>query len=357
MISGMASPIRSTITDLDAPGSVPAGLAGRLVAIGAGAVHSIELNPGEVPSYRCRRLPIDTNLVSGTITAFAGSYLAFDNRSVSYELSSGFDIVRPIDLAGRALHISTSPTLDPITQGLHFVAARSSGAQAHVVVSPGAFTRRIRSLDGAPGVVKQLTTTRDHVVFATDGFAGVTTLDVEAAITWIPTGVEGALLIHAHDSDDEVVVLALTPALERWTFNAASATVCREVLDRRPRHFASVNGQVRGALRSVWTTSAHTATKHDLHARTRVDHHFTNGTAERLVFVDDAARTDDDTSGWLVGYASRTAQHADFVVLDAHEVAARAAVTLQIPGPIAARLNPTWIPSTHQNTPSKGHTS
>jgi hypothetical protein len=49
--------------------------------------------------------------------------------------------------------------------------------------------------------------------------------------------------VHAHDAGDSVVLLVLTPALERWTVQLDDRTIEREVLDPSSRRFA---GEVDG---------------------------------------------------------------------------------------------------------------
>ena len=170
------------------------------------------------------------------------------------------------------------------------------------MVSAGALTRTTRTIAAAPAPVNDLAITRDRVVFVANGFVGVTSRAREANTTWLPTGVDAARLVHAHDVGDTVVVLALTPSLERWTLTPASSlTVAREVLDPAPQHFVAT------------------------------------------------ARLAD--SGWLVGYVhDESTDRTDVVVRDAADITLPAIATVRIPGRIPRGLHATWIPDPQPTT-------
>ena len=344
----------ATITGLPVRGTLPAGLSGRLVAIGPNSesgksvFRSVHLHEGRAESYRSRWVISDT-VVASNIIAFGGSILALGDGSLAYELTSDLTTLRRVDLAGQSRGMSAYPKRDPLTGDLHVLAVDATGAEAHVVVSSGALTRTNRPIVGAPNRIKDLAITRDRVVFVADGFAGVTSHDGEARATWITTGVDAPHLVHAHDAGDTTVIHAVTPSLERWTMHAASATMQREVIDPTPRRFARTSGHgVDPVPRFLWTTGHETADKYDL-ATTRYVRHFFGfrRTPGDLVFVADTSRPSDADGGWLVGFVHHASRdETDLVVLDAADMDRPAIATVRIPRRIASGHQSTWIPST-----------
>ena len=370
----------TTITGLHVQGTLPRGLSGRLLAIGPsvnanssgidmrdahdGMVHSVHLHAGRALSYRsrwvlttsvARRLRIDSppgprntgpDIVASNIVAFGGSILALGEGSLSHELTPELDTLRRVDLAGQSRGIAAFPKRDPITGGLHILTVAPTGTQAHVVVSSGALTRTSRTLDAAPAQIADLAITRDRIVLAADGYIGVMPRGADTHTTWISTGLESSRLVHAHDVGDSVVVYAMTPSLERWTLQASSATLHREVLDRTQRRFARTSDHpLVGAPRFLWTTGDGTADKHHLETMKHLRYFFPSGQPGDLVFVDDATRPDDADGGWLVGFAHGQApDETDLVVLDAAGLAPIASVRIHRRIPDAAHC--TWVPST-----------
>ena len=343
----------ATITGLPVRGDLPAGLSGRLVAIGPDSepdqaeFHAVDLHEGRVLSYRSRWVSTDGVAISNIIV-FGGSILALGDGSPAYELTSDLTELRRVDLAGRSRGMSAYPKRDACTGDLHLLAAADSGAQAHVVVSSGALTRTSRPIPGAPSRLTDLAITSDHVVFVADGFAGVASRDGEARITWITTGVEAPHLVHARDAGDTIVVHALTPSIERWTLHAATATMQREVLDPTPRRFARTDVRPGdGVPRFLWTVGDVTADKCDLVTTSYVRHFFDSHHAPGdLVFVADPSRPSDADGGWLVGFVHHTsADETDLVVLDAADVHRSSLAMIRIPRRIARGHHSTWIPS------------
>jgi carotenoid cleavage dioxygenase len=290
------------------------------------------------------------DIVASNIVAVGGSILALGDGSLAYELTADLETVRRVDLAGQSRGLAAYPKRDPATGDLHVLAIAATGAQEHVVVSCGALTRTSRSIAGAPQRIKELAITRDSVVFATDGFIGVTSRDGDAHTKWITTGVAAPYLVHAHDVGNTVVLHAVTPALERWTMHAASATIHREVLDQTPRRFGRTRDQpIDTVPRFLWTTGDRTADKHDLATKSSVSHTFRpNRRPGDLVFIADATRDSDADGGWLVGFVHHPAgDETDVIVLDAAHIARPAIATVRIPRRIPRGLHSTWIPSTH----------
>jgi carotenoid cleavage oxygenase len=232
----------TTLTELAVEGRLPAGLRGRLLAIGSnsdvdvdgshavgaegGVVHSVHLDTGQCISYRNRpvitddvaqRLGMDftpgprnrgADTVASNIISFGGLILALGEGTLAYELTTDLVTLRRVDLAGRSRGLSAYPKRDPATGDLHLVAnlGGGTGDHAYVVVGSGAFTRASRPLAGAPNPILDLAITRDCVVFVTDGFVGVASRSDDAPLIWFPTGVDVPYLVHAHDVGDRIVV-------------------------------------------------------------------------------------------------------------------------------------------------------
>ena len=335
----------SHTVDLEARGAIPQGLSGRLVGIGRdGTVHSVQVHGGRV-SYRGRHFRTDQ--VVHHLVAFGGSILAFGEDSPAYELSMEIDMLRRVDLAGHGRTLAAYPKHDLATGELHLIARDTHGVQAHVVVSAGALTRRSRPVLDAPSHIKGLALSRDYAVFVADGFVGLATRDGDARTSWVATGVAAPHPVHAHEAADAVVLLAVTPSLERWTLHPDSGTIAREVLDATSRRFAHlrVDGVV-GAPRWVWTTGDETIGRHHLSDSRHVHHSLRPCVPGDFVVVPDPAGQRDADCAWFVGFVHGTSGTTDLCVIDGAEIAEPAIATVRIPRPIPRWLRCTWIPST-----------
>jgi len=133
-----------------------------------------------------RRHQLPAGIVADRIVVFGSSTLVFTADAEVYELSADSDTARRVDLVGRSCRLGTPPNVDPSTGELHVVAVAVDGSQSHIVISSGALTRRSYPLD-APGRVRDLIITRDHVLFVTDGCVGVTGRDEPGRVAWIET--------------------------------------------------------------------------------------------------------------------------------------------------------------------------
>jgi carotenoid cleavage dioxygenase-like enzyme len=311
--------LEDIVAGLTVAGGFPDGPSGRLLGIGPdangdGVIHCIDVHAGRNIAYRrswvntdavAQRLGIDRSpgprngspdIIADNIVVFAGSILAHGDGSLAYELTPDLDTVRRVDLAGQTRGLTGFPKIEAATGDLHLLTVATAGAQDHVVVSAGAQTRTTRTITAAPARVEDLAITRDQVVYVANGFIGVTNRAREANTTWLPTGVDAPRLVNAHDDGDTVVVLALTPSLERWTLAPASSTpVAREVLDPTPQQFVAT---------------------------------------ARL-----------GPGGWLVGYVhDPSTDRTDIVVRDAADITLPTVATVRIPGRIPRGLHATWIP-------------
>jgi carotenoid cleavage dioxygenase-like enzyme len=333
--------------DIEVRGLVPPALSGRLLGIGPrGVAHSVEVRPGRTASYRGRRIRPDVDVQH--VVAFSGTTLALGDGLPAFELSAALDTLRPVDLAGQGRPVAPFPKHDPTTGELHIIAGAVGGTQAHVVVSAGALTRRNRPIVDTPNHINDLALTRDRVVFVAQGFVGIASREGEGRTTWIATGVAAPSPIHAHDVDDTLVLIALTPMLERWTLHPAAGSIEREVLDPTPRRFSYCgNDGVDGAPYLLWSTGNGTIGRHDLAASRHVHHNLRPDVPGDLVFVADATRHSGGDGGWLVGFvhdASRAT--TELRVIDAADIAGSPIATAPIPRPIPRGLRCTWIPST-----------
>jgi len=341
----------STDDDLDVRGAVPPGLSGRLVGIGRdGVVHSFHFDRGRV-SYLARRIRIGT-AVTGLV-AFEGTILVYGEDSSVRQLIPDRGTLRRVDLAGHGRSVASCPKYDPASGEVHLLANDWGGAQAHVVVASGALTRRSRLIVDAPASIQGLAIGKRHLVFVADGVAGVAARDGELRTTWVPTGAAAPWPIHTHRSGDNIILLALTPSLERWTLHADGGTFEREVLDPTPRHFAHIcDSAVDQAPGSVWTAGDETIGRHSLVHSFHTSHSVRPGKPGDFVIIADATRSEDINSGWFVGLVhDPSTTTTDLRVSDAADIT-EAIATIRIPRPISHRLRCTWMPAT-SNAPQQ----
>lgn len=346
----MPSPIDPTTPpsmheDLAVRGEVSLGLSGRLVGIGRdGFVHSLHFDRGRV-SYLARNVGIGATIEG--LVAFDGTVLAYGGDSSIRQLSLDAGTLRRVDLAGRGRTVAACPQFDPATGELHFIARDRAGAQLHHVVPTGAHTRRTRLIVDAGALIHDLAVGSDHVVFVADGVAGVAPRGGDVHTTWMPTDVAAPRPVHTHRAGDTIVLLALTPLLERWTLHPDRRIVEREVLDATPRRFAHLcDRDVGGAPRRVWTTGDETIGSHDLVESRHSYHRLVPRQPGDFVVVPDAARPDDIESGWFVGLVhDPSTTTTDLRVSDASDIAEAIAI-IRLPRPIPRGLRCTWVSAT-----------
>ena len=318
--------------DLEVCGTVPPGLSGRLVALDPdGVIHSVLIGDGRA-SYSGRRLRTET--VVHDLVYFGGSTLVFGDDAFAYELGPAGDTLRRVDLAGHRRSLAVPPKQDAATGELHLIADDTNGLQAYVVVSAGALMRRSRPLLDTPERVHDLVISRDHVILVADGFVGVASRNGELRSTWIPTGIEAAHAVHAHDAGDSVIVLALTPLLERWTLHLEAGTIRREVLDPTPRRFATAASTAPTGRRSAYGRRATEPSATTISSTpVTITTASTPGVPGDFVFVTDATpQRDAADGGWLVGFVHHpSGDGTELFVIDAADIAVPAIVTVPIP--------------------------
>jgi carotenoid cleavage dioxygenase-like enzyme len=283
---------------------------------------------------------------------FGRSVLAFRDSELAYEFGRDLGTVRQVDLAGAHRRLMGHPRIDPITDELHLLTYPSDDGQLHVSVSPGGLTRTIRSIPNAPGTIRELEVTLDHVVLLADGGVGVTDRTGEVArTTWYPVDTRARQLASAHAPGNTIVVHATGPSLVRWTLHRRSTTVDGEVLDQAPHSSPRSNRRPPdGSHRYLWTVGSGAAHKHDLVTGAHWHHDFGSGRHPgELAFVADPDRPGEEDGGWIVGFVHDAARNtADLVVLDAQHVERPAAV-VQVPGPVPTGA---WIPVSGPADPS-----
>ena len=331
--------------DLAVRGAVPLGVSGRLVGIERdGFVHSLHFDRGRVS---CLARNIGMGAAVEGLVAFDGTLLAYGDDASVRQLILDAGTPRRVDLAGRGRTVATCPQLDPATGELHFIARDSADAQLHHVVPAGALTRRSRLIADAQVRIEGLVVGSDHVVFVADGVAGVAPRGGEVRTTWMPTDVPAPTPVHTHRAGDTIVLLALTPSLERWILHPDRLIVERQVLDPTPRRFAHLcAGGAAGAPRRVWTTGDETIGSHDLVGSRHSHHSLWPKQPGDFVVVPDSARPDDIDSGWFVGLVhDPSTSTTDLRVSDATDIA-EAIATLRLPRPIPRGLRCTWVPAT-----------
>ena len=352
----MARPFETTLQGFTGPSRVRETVAGRLLGILGGVLHSIQIYHGQDVSYRSRRIRPDgsTDGADRELIVFGGSILTFGHGTLAQQLSPDLDSSAPVDLAGQSRQLSACPRRDPINGDLHLLATAPDASQAHIVVSSGALTRRNRPLVAPPNRVIDLAIAGDHVLFAADGFLGIGARDHES-VQWIPTGADRSALVHAHAhaSDNVIVVIVLTPALERWAIDLATMGIDREVLDPTPQRLARVNYHVSDPARSfLWTVGDRTVDTYDLDSRRHARRSFEHGRPGDFALVDDPARTHDIDGGWLLGFVHDGAHDRDveLVLLDAADVSGSVVASAHIPPRIPLELHTAWIPDTSRPT-------
>lgn len=349
--------VETTHRDLAVRGALPHAVSGRLLGVHSDVVHCAELHGGRLLTYGVHRVRHDTgaDIAADNLLVFGGSILTFGPGFLAHELSPNLDTLTPVDLAGRSRRLTACPKRDQNTGDMHLLAAAPDRTQAHVVVSSGALTRRDRPIIDPPNRVEDLAIAGDHVLFASDGYLGIGSSDLDAPVKWIPTGVDAPALVHADAADETVVAFTLTPSLERWTIHPASVTIDREVLDPTPQRLARTNHHERDAVRQLlWMIGDRTADTHDL-ATGRVAHRsFGQRQPGDFVFVADPQRPRDADAGWLVGFVhDGSGREAELVVLDAADISRSAIAAVRIPQLISVDLHTTWIPETSRQ-PQQG---
>ncbi|MEO5902366.1 MAG: carotenoid oxygenase family protein [Ilumatobacteraceae bacterium] len=333
---------------LDVRGELPLGLSGRLVGIGPdGQVRSFHFNMGRV-SHLVRSIGLAASV--NDLVAFDGSVLTYGDDSSVRQLSLQAGTLPRVDLAGHRRTVASCPMYDAASGELHLVAVDWGGTQLHVVVPAGALTRRSRLIADTRVRIRGLAVGSDHVVFVADSLVGVAPRDGDVRAHWTPTDSIAPRPVHTHRTSDTVVLVALTPSLERWTLHSDGRSIERDVLDPRPRRFAhtSSGGAVDGTPGFVWSTGGETIGQHDL-VKSRSTHlDLAPNAPGDFVVVPDPARSASN-AGWFVGFVRHASGgDTDLVVIDTSDLAGAVLATIHIPRPNPHGLRCTWLPATPQ---------
>ncbi len=348
---------RSTARDLDVSGTLPPALSGGLVAIGRdGVVHSFDLHRGHV-THLARS--IVTGAAVTDLVIFDGSILVYGEDSSVRQLSTEVGTLRRVDLAGHRRTVAACPRYDRSSGELHLVARDVAGAQMHVVVPAGALTRQSRPIEDAPSRIEGLAIGIDHLVFVADGVAGVAPRDGDARATWMPTDAAAPTPVHTHRAGDTVILLALTPSLERWILHPDNGTIERQVLDPTAQDFAhSSVDAIEGVPGFVWTAGGETIGRHDLVELRSTRFDLAPCVPGDFVIVADPARPGAVGGGWFAGFMhDASGSDAELWVLDAADLTRPAIATISIPGLTPLGLRCTWFPSTQQSSQEQSPSS
>lgn len=331
-------------TDLAVSGTLPEGLSGHLIGVGRdGVVHSFHVARGRVSHLTGS---VGPRPAVRDVVAFDGSVLLYGDDCSVRQLTAEIDDLQLVDLPGRRQTVAPCPVHDPASGELHFVANDRAGSQSLVVIPAGALTRRNRPLLDPPARIERLAIGRDHILLVANQVAGVVPRSGEAHATWTPTGAAAPSVIDTYRLGDTIVLLGLTPALERWTFRTVGGTVEREVLDPEARRFAHGSGGADRIPPVVWTTGGGTITRHDV-ARTTCRHlSVAPHRPGDFIVVPDTARPDHPDAGWLIGSVHHPSEPtADLRVIDARDVNHPTLATIRFPRAVHPGLRLTWLPS------------
>ena len=332
----------NTLRGLTVEGNLPTALTGRYLQIGLdGVIHAVELDAARAVGYFNRWLASDD--IATNVMSFGGRTLALGRGVLAYELDEHLGTLGRVDLAGHGRGMGAHPQLDPHTGALHLV---SFGDEpAHHIVAPNSQTRITVPVPDAPGPLQDLLLTPERFVLLGEGFVGITDRTGQVRPRWADVALPGA--VAAWDLGGDVVTLAASRSLVRWTFRGGSPR--RDVLDDTPQRFGTTNRRVPDPTH-VWTTAAAGGTevyRHDLHTGDRTTHDLGTGRHPgAMTFVPDPTRLEREDGGWLLTFAhDETRNEADLIVLDAAAVHRPPVATVRIPRRIPHGLPGTWIQS------------
>lgn len=142
------------------------------------------------------------------------------------------------------------------------------------------------------------------------------------------------------------------PRLERWVVNPETASASVTVIDETPNEFPRHRGSLSGKeYRFGYSTAASPETKggwatkkHDLVTGERsVFDHGPGRCAGELVFVGRPDATEED-AGWLLGFVHDTTDSsADFVVMDAQDLARGYVARVRLPQRVPFGFHGNWV--------------
>ena len=270
--------------DLDVEGSLPHDLTGRYLCIGptpsgAADVHAVALHSGRATSYRNRRVTTDdAHASSSSLVEFSGRTFSLSDGSLAHELAANLETLGPADLAGGARGVGAHPKLDRVSGELYLISSPGDAASLIHVISPGGMTRRTRSIDNAPGPVRDLALTTRHIVVVADGAIGMVERHDTETFSWHAIDSTAPFrVVSAHDGDT-LVMYVTTPALERWSLHRDQREVRRTVIDPTPQSAGRIN-ETRSGLphRYLYSVAGQAVVKHDLLDGGRTGHDVGNG--------------------------------------------------------------------------------
>lgn len=330
--------------ELEVLGALPSELRGRLIGVcPRGSVHSFVVRDGRV-TYATRGGQLAGFVLE--IVVFEGSILACTDDSSVYQLSADGGLLHRVELAGSGRDVVACPTYERATGEVHLVAREQDGSQAHVVVSAGALTRRSRTIVEAPRWIRSVVVGSDHVVFVADGVVGIATRVADARTTWVSTRCAAPRAVHTYGTNSSIVLLALTPQLERWAFHLDTGTFDRSTLDPTPRRFAHLGeADLDGPTRFVWTTGESTISRHGVAGTGDLHLDLAPRVPGDFVLVPDRTRPSAVDAGWLVGVVhDPPVGTAELWVIDMADVAGAVLATIRLPRDLPSGLRWEWLP-------------
>ena len=334
------------------------------------------------------------------VLGHAGRILSLTEGAMPYELSPELDTLGRTDFGGSLpTGFTAHPKIDPVTGEMHGFAYSWADPNLiyHVIDASGRLVRSEPITVGGPTMIHDFALTRSNVVFFDlpvvfdlamverglpmpyrwdDEYparVGVMPRDGgDADVVW--SDVEPCYVFHpmnAYDDGANVVVDVCrhptmfaqsiegpndggAPTLDRWTIDSAAGKVREERLDDRGQEFPRVNeaflmsqhryGYAVEIVDSETAFDSARLLKHDFRAGTSEHHAFANGANPgEFVFVPAAGATSED-DGFLMGYAyDPTRDSSDFVVLDAHDIAAEPIAVVHLPQRVPFGFHGNWV--------------
>jgi carotenoid cleavage dioxygenase len=304
---------------------------------------------GRATSYRNRRVTTDdAHASSSSLVEFSGRTFSLSDGSLAYELAANLETVGPADLAGGTRGVGAHPKLDRVSGELYLISSPGDAASLIHVISPGGMTRRTRSIDNAPGPVRDLALTTRHIVVVADGAIGMVDRHDTESFSWHTIDSTAPVrVVSAHDGDT-LVMYVTTPALERWSLHRDQREVRRTVIDPTPQSAGRIN-ETRSGLphRYLYSVAGQAVVKHDLLDGGRTGHNVANDRRPgEFLFVVDPHRDFREDGGWLLGLVHDDIPRAtSLVVLDAAAPESLPIATVRLPRPLPRELHGLWSPT------------
>ena len=346
------------------------------------------------------------NTANTNVIRHAGTHLALMEGSHPTEVTTQLETVGEYDFGGALQGAMTAhPKWDPATGEMLFFGYSPFPPylRYHVVDADGSLVRSTEVPIGRSVMMHDFVTTPDHVLWfdlpaVFDGEAlltGGTAIrwepDLGARIGVMPRAGEGTdtvwidvdpcyvfHFLNAHEDastgriivdgcrsaamptafgDEPLPDSHIRPYLWRWEIDPAAGTVVDRQLDDRAGDFPRINDAYNG-LPHRWGTQAHTRAwegqgvlfdgviQFDLDNDTSAEHIYgPNHASGEPVFAADPDGTAEN-DGWILNYVTDLAAGTtEFVVLDAHDIAAGPIASVALPRRVPFGFHGNWMPA------------